>query len=269
MPRLASIARTLVLLLVLPAFAPVARAQDRSDRTTRADRQHALTLFHQGVAEYRVGHFLKSAALMRQAYAIHPEPVLQYNLARALESAGQLEGAAGAYQRYLDEDDNPPDRGAVEERIRTLRRQIAEHNADTLEQQARAASQPHPAAPPPQPTPLQRIGPLPWIVAGSGVVVVGVGIVFGVLAQSRHDAAVNDPVHQSAAQAASDSSRWALVANVAFVAGGIITAAGIGWGVVSFVLGGNGADSDASQAQSQPRAQLDVGPGSVSVRGVF
>jgi len=69
------------------------------------------------------------AELLRKAHDVYPEPILRYNLARALEGLGDGQGASEAYEQYLREAENVPDRGAIQSRIATLRRQIAEREA--------------------------------------------------------------------------------------------------------------------------------------------
>ena len=68
-----------------------------------AQEPEAAELFRESAEAYRAGEFARAVELLEQAYAIEPAPVLQYNLARALEGMGDLDGAiraAGAVGGY-------------------------------------------------------------------------------------------------------------------------------------------------------------------------
>ena len=113
--RLAPLIAAALLVSVVPAG-----AQEREART--AQHAQAVDLFQQSRAAYRDGHFKEAADLLQRAYAVEPAPILLYNLARAYEGLGDLPHAIDAYQRYLKESPDAKDRGATEERIRTLTR---------------------------------------------------------------------------------------------------------------------------------------------------
>jgi tetratricopeptide (TPR) repeat protein len=110
-------------LIALALASPVAHGAPRSPGT---DQKRALHLFQESEAKYRLGHFREAAEILKQAYEAYPEPILLYNLARALESDGDLEGATQAYSQYLDVEKKAIDRGAIERRIATIKGQIAE-----------------------------------------------------------------------------------------------------------------------------------------------
>src|SRR5690606_35346285 len=101
----------------------------RAGATEDADRKRALELFKESKQLYQEGRFRDAIERLEQAYALAPEPVLLYNLGRAFESSGELERAIDAYRRYLDEEPNAPDRGAISARIDTLERQLKERQA--------------------------------------------------------------------------------------------------------------------------------------------
>src|SRR5262245_35384060 len=77
----------------------------------------AIELFRKSEVEYKAGRFAEAAALLKEAYAIYPEPTLLYNLARALEGLGDLEGAVAAYDRYLGESREVADAAAIRRRL--------------------------------------------------------------------------------------------------------------------------------------------------------
>jgi len=78
------------------------------------DRERAVALFRESDAHYKRGEFERAAALLREAYALHPEPLLLYNLARALDGPGDFVGAIEQYERHLKLATGNPDRGANE-----------------------------------------------------------------------------------------------------------------------------------------------------------
>ncbi len=238
-----------VMLFSLPALA-TAQATADDDALARA-----VVLFEESETLYNQGEFGQAAALLRRAYALHADPTLLFNLGRALEGAGDLDGAIDAYGRYLETADEAPDRGAVEARLTTLRAQ-----RDALA--GARASETEPAAPGATEDATEGGGGsveiAPWLLVGGGGVVVGVGVALGVLSQDLASQAAAEPVQVEAVALHSDAQTFATVANVLYVAGGVIAGAGLVWGVVSLTSG----DGDA-------QARLEVGPGSVGVRGTF
>src|SRR5438046_3134535 len=87
-------------------------------------KKHAAELAAESQTHYKRGEFEISVALLRQAYALYPEPNLQYNLGRSLESMGDAKGAIEAYDNYLANGKNIEDRGAIERRVATLKQQV-------------------------------------------------------------------------------------------------------------------------------------------------
>ena len=80
----------------------------------------------------------------------YPDPTLFYNLALAHESAGQLDRAIVAYERYLDLAPEAADADAVAARIGRLRERAESEDAPSLRRRsskAWRASTPHPPRP--------------------------------------------------------------------------------------------------------------------------
>jgi tetratricopeptide (TPR) repeat protein len=232
---------TLSLLLILAVFlgvsARTACAQSEP-RVRTAEERRALELFKQSERSYRAGRFEEAAALLRQAFEIHPLPLLLYNLARALENTGDLEGAIQAYSLYLDRERKLPDRAAITEHVASLRRQVEERK--TLEHAAPTQQSP-PGPPPaaallavpaverPAAAPAVERSSAPPILLGVGTAALVSGVVLGLLAADQNDDAKREPI-QTRAQATADGARsLATAANVAFVAGGLCAATGLVW----------------------------------------
>jgi tetratricopeptide (TPR) repeat protein len=203
-------------------------------------KTRALALFEQSLLLYRAGDLQRAVKLLEQAYAIFPEPVLLYDLARAHEGLGELAQAADAYERYLAADRVVADRGAIERRLETLREQIRSREG--------RRSQPGTAV-------------VPWVIVGLGAVGVGAGIALDLAAQQRNIDAQNqsDAVKAQATQREAESLLAA--ANVSLIAGGAIMAAGATWGVVALAT----RKPEAGSALLEVR----IGPGSAAIAGRF
>lgn len=222
-----------------------------------AGRARAVQLFRESADAYREGRFDEAATLLREARALHPEPLLAYNLARALEGAGDIEGAVEAYHAYLTEAPDAADAPAVRARLTGLERHLAEIRtleAEREELRARAESR---TLPPP--VIARSADSVPWIVVGAGGGVVVVGAVLGGVAIARNGEAQRATTHAGATTAIADAGALATAANVMFVIGGTAALVGAIWGTIDVVSLGGG---DAS-------ASLRIGPGSIAVHGSF
>lgn len=143
-----------------------------------SDTDRAKDLFEQGSSAFHAGEFPRALELFREAYAIDPHPILMYNIARSEESLGNAHEAVRAFRKYLELAPEAEDRGAVEQRISTLEKQLAEKQAlerqrdkarrDAAAERERAKRRPE-----------KKVSPVPRIVAGAGVALVATG---GVLA---------------------------------------------------------------------------------------
>ncbi|MBI2894524.1 MAG: hypothetical protein HYY06_13310 [Deltaproteobacteria bacterium] len=267
--------RPLLVAFLVPWVPGPVRAQERPGEG--GDRARALALFERSETEYQEGNFSEAAALLRQAYDLHSEPILLYNLGRALEGLGEAAGAIDAYGRYLAADGNAPDRGAIEQRIATLRRQIEER--DALEREARAAERPRRRTATPSgansPRPVEAPeeveeaaprahtgagrgrGPLPWIVTGVGAAGLVAGGVFGALALERHSAAVDEQFQLDAIAKQDTAETFATVSTVSLIAGGVVTAAGLLWLLV--------ARPDGPEEPETGALRIDIGPRAVAL----
>lgn len=237
-------------LLPLLVFALPASAQEQADDPA----ERALSLFEESVGLYQEGRFEEAIVLLRRAYATHEEPVLLYNLGRALEGNGEYAEAVDAYERYLDTSGEIPDRGAIERKVVTLRANLADRARlgrmdEVTDEQSRPATQPTDSG--------GGGSPVPWIVAGGGALIVGVGAVLGVLADGAHDDALSAPSQEATREEQDRAEGLALGANLAFVVGGLVAAGGIVWGVLEL------GSSDEQQTR------VSVGPTGIAVEGVF
>lgn len=213
-------------LLTLPLVSASGTA--RADDVQTARDARALELFEKSEAAYEAGRFADAIALLRQSYDIKKEPVLLYNMGRAYEGLGDLGAAASSYESFLWAVPNTPDRGALERRIATLRRQLAEREALEKEAKRRDAQ-------------ARSASAVPWIVAGVGVAGIVTGTVFGVMSGQRNDDAKLEPTYVEAERLQSQAESYATVANIGFIAGGVVLAIGVVWGVLDLSASKRGA----------------------------
>jgi len=211
-------------------------------------RAHALALFADSDKAYKAGDFERAAALLEQAYALAPEPVLLFNLGRALEHTDKQK-AIDAYQRYLDSGPAIDDRAAIEERIAALQMALTP-----------PPPQPPPEVHAPPPPPADELQPplrrWPMITLGAGAATIVTAALFGKAARDRHDDAVAAP-GQVDAQAFQDSAHTdATMSNVLFVAG----TAALAVGATYLVL-----DLRRPTTHASTNVVVRVGPGSVAV----
>jgi tetratricopeptide (TPR) repeat protein len=256
LPRLVPLLLAM-LVLVLSTSRP-ARAEQPIDDS------RATKLYNESLERYREGRFKEAADLLRELYRARPEAVLLYNLGRACEGSGDFDCAIDAYSRYLSEDVDATDRGAIEQRVKTLQQELEEHRAlekhraPSREREASQGTKPAPSDTQPMPRERTAQSMVPWVVAGVGALALATGLIIGTLAERGHSEAVSDPVQQSAAAKQGKAEELATAANAVLIAGGVIAAAGVGWGVWNL------GRSRARTAQTAPAVELRM-----TLRGVL
>ncbi len=174
----------LLLTLAVAAVVPAtARAQDDTASKVEA-------LYAEGVALYRAQKYTAAVERFEEAYRLFPEPNLQFNIGKAKEAAGDIDGAMAAYEKCASSKDaTASTRTKATERMTMLRTakmksRVAPSESD-LAPTSGAAATPTVRA---TTNPREPEGPgvLPWIVGGVGVALVGVGAVFFGLGASDH-----------------------------------------------------------------------------------
>ncbi len=200
---------------------PDSEAVDAAEESEE-DKAAAVEKFRRAQELYRDGQFDEAIPLLLELRAVRREPVLLYNLARAYEGQGELQKARDAYRQYLREAPDAGDRGAIEKRLRTIDEQ--------LEQLKR---RPDPA-PPPEDDPLPIA--LSLTMVSVGVAALGVGMGLGLLSGSTADDAEIEPSQVEAKSLHDDATTQATAANVLFVVGGVLVAAGATWLIVELAV---------------------------------
>jgi tetratricopeptide (TPR) repeat protein len=207
-----------------------------------APKDRALQLFRDSDVHYQRGEFERAIELLRESYDVYPEPLVLYNLARALEGAGDFAAAVAEYERYLRTSQNLNDRGGIERRVATLKAYIDAAGSGRLEGLHTSpeigagnggGSVPTRA--------LERDrgvrGWIPWALAGAGVAVVAAGAVTASMSDSWHDEAVREPIQAEAVRLQDKAESLASTGTILLVGGGIVAAGGVVWGVIEWRRG--------------------------------
>ncbi|MEM6957424.1 MAG: tetratricopeptide repeat protein [Myxococcota bacterium] len=225
------------------------------------DRELALRLYEEAAEDYREGQFDRAATKLQTAYDLFPEPVLLYNLGRALEGTGDLEGAQEAYEQFLEEAPaDAEERPATQARLETVEGLLAAMERPEAEgEEPEAEPEPEPEAEPEEPPAPESEGRRSYagpIALGSAALgaVVG-GLVLQLRSASAHDEAGESGVSQVRVDELNGQAQGRAVgAAILFAVGGALAVGSTLW----FVLG-------------KPKGDVDValGLGGVSVRGAF
>ncbi len=232
--------------------------------TPSPDKARAAELFKKGAEAYNKGDFAKAIALLEEANAIDPQPVLVYNMARSHEGLGHTDEAITLYERYLSQEPTSPDRGAIEQRLTTLKRQKEERAAMEkqrwqLEQDRDKAEKERAAAAAADEPPRKRsIGP--YIVGGVGVAGVLTGAIFGAMALGKESSGKDEPVQTKAIDDRDTGKTFATVSNIGFVLGGALVAAGVVWWVI---------DTPRSKKRGAGTPNVALGAGWVGLEGAL
>lgn len=247
-----------------PAHAPTKPA---TKEAPNPNKTRAAELFKKSADAYLHGDFAQAVALLDEAYALDPQPVLVYNKARAHEGLGHIDEAILSYEKYLADEPSSPDRGAIEQRLVTLRHQRDERAAlakdraavqterAAVEKERATVTEPPPEAP-------RRRSVLPYVVMGAGGLGLIGGAVFGLMAKSREDDATSEPVQRTSIELRDTGETFATVSNISFIAGGALVAAGAVWWVL---------DMRASKRHgtSAMPVQVGLGPSFITVGGAL
>lgn len=237
------------------AFSSPADAAPKAKPVPKKDQ--AEERFQLAQEHYRNGRFAESVEILLELRKSFPDPILLYNLARSYEGLGENEKAIEAYEQYLNEAPDSEDKGAVEQRVTTLRQQIEEKQRLEADRERLRKQKPRTIVREKQVAP-RGPGIWPWLVVGAGVVSTGVGATFGVLAKQSEGDAKDEPAQKSAKADLDRAEKQATIANVALIGGGVLLAAGVTWIVLS------------PRSSKSPSASvgLGVGPGSVFLRAL-
>ncbi|HZO16465.1 MAG TPA: hypothetical protein VFB62_24490 [Polyangiaceae bacterium] len=239
-----------------PSWAQAVEAACGED-TSQSEARRAHDCHSKGLELFESGDFRQSKAFFEKARALHPRPIMQYNIGSCCEAIANespdtapltrtekneklahIRCAIDAFEQYLSEEPSSPKRAALLRRIDSFR----------AREQAlvRPPPAPKPSKKPPPKGPPPSLSPAPWIIAGGGALGLVAGIVLAALAVNRSDDAQAAEVQIERAELHDEATTLALGANIAFVGGGVLMGAGIAWGIVDVVF------------TNQARAQVSI-----------
>ncbi|MEZ4221936.1 MAG: tetratricopeptide repeat protein [Polyangiaceae bacterium] len=274
-------------------LAVLALAMLGAPRVTYAqDSERFGELVSEATRAFGDGDFERAEQLASQAYELKADPRLLYNIARAREARGNHAGAIDAYQRYLAADPTTSDASVVKGRIKALTAQMAQRIRLEAEQHAGAGRRSEarhafaeylelvPNAPDrakieakihelegPAPEPKRDTPPTsgaqspslaPWFVAGGGVLMLGAGGVLAAVSRQKYDDADAARTGEDLSKLQDEGDQYTIYANMAFVVGGIATAAGLSWWLLT-----------PRPSNTSGALRLQLGLGTVSASGSF
>jgi hypothetical protein len=262
-----------ILLLAVGAAMP-AHAEDEAapggPAVERAEQRAA-----QAFQAYERKDYPAAVGLYLEAYEASPSADMLYNIARIYDTKlGDRPLAMTFYRRYI------ADPGAIADRIKLANARLvelreAEFAVDTAADQSAAGqgqARPYrgnPVAPPEQP----GWSTLRWAgvgVGAAGAIGLGVGAVFGIKAMSGASTASdlcegNACTTQRGVDAANEASSDARIANVGFIAGGLLLATG----TVMFIVGGDEEPEQKRLGSVDVLPTIDPSQLGVAVSGRF
>ena len=230
----------LALVVASAALTSAARAESRGKQTAEAH-------YEKGMKAYTLGHFPEAIEEFEKAYDLRAEPIFLYNIAQSHRQDNNLQRAIFFYRRYLEAEPDAKNRPEIEKRIKDMETQLGEqkeHGGTATGSVPAAAPVSAPVAPPPaspavlvpapqpeQPAPLAKNPGRGLRIAGIttaavGVAGVGLGVAFGLHANTLHDEAYS-PRWNAAKLDSSKTYRtleWVSfgVGGAAIVAGGLL-----------------------------------------------
>lgn len=209
----------------------------------------------QGAKAYQAEDYDTALTNFLKSYELDPDPSMAYNLARAYEAKKDYVNAEKYYRIFVESPDvNVDARQDAIKRIKLMRELIEvsksepepESGVSRGTEPARQA--PDPGATPPSsnsstpgtdrvaPAQQQKSGPsaLTWVFLGTGVAAAGTGLAFGLLAgQSQGELAdtcrgpSSTLCPESSREIADTMQQRARIADISYLAGGVLVGAGI------------------------------------------
>jgi tetratricopeptide (TPR) repeat protein len=220
--------------------------------------------FQEGRKAYDLQEWDKAIEKFKEAYRIRSDGASLFNIAQSYRLKGDCVEAIGFYKTFKRNFPNAPNLAAVEDLIKELEPCEKER---TTQKTTPTPEQPPPAQPPvvqPKPEPRtedrgkgKRMTGL--VVAGSGALLVGTGVAFGVMAKGKSDdvSSGGDPQSPTEFDKSLEDSgkRFDLMAKISWGVGG----AAIVGGVVLYLLGNGERDVQVGVTPTQGGAVFAYG----------
>jgi tetratricopeptide (TPR) repeat protein len=203
-------------LIVVALFALIATsaALTSAARAEPRGKQAAEAHYEKGMKAYTLGHFPEAIEEFEKAYDLRTEPIFLYNIAQSHRQDNNPQRAIFFYRRYLEAEPGAKNRLEIEKRIKDMETQLNEERERSAAPMATSSvppftpppvsapntpqSAPPVVAPAPQAeqsAPLLNANPgrglrIAGITTASvGVVGIGLGVAFGLHANTLHDEA--------------------------------------------------------------------------------
>jgi len=145
------------------------------------DLDRARKHFEAGSQAFQRGDYPAAELEFRGAYAITKDPLLFYNIGQAQQRRGHLEAAIKSYRAYLAGVPDAEDRAEVEGIIRNLEKEPTEPKTGPTPGTVTGPGGKPPGTPPPPRSDDGRTRRMSaWIVGGTSVVALALGVVFSV-----------------------------------------------------------------------------------------
>lgn len=260
MRTFAPLLQAVVSLALISQLPLTSRAQEEDSEELSASDQEARDHFRAGRAYHAKGQFAEAAREFGEAYRLSNRTELLFNVFLAYRDAGLLPEAIHSLERYLDAEPNAENRTQLEARLENMKKLLAQPPAA-----ARHTNAPQNAPPPKESGP----SPVPWIVGGTGIALLGASIATGVLASKKHskleDNCSDDGTCPPSLKKDSDAGkRLAIATDVLWVTGAI----GVGVGVTLLILQ---LKKKKPETRETPQTAFSCGPSGCSavVQGTF
>lgn len=241
---LAPFAATLVL---LPW---TANAQEEEPRVLEA-----RALFQAGQVAYDDGRFEDAQEHFQRSYELSGRAELLYNIGLAADRARNDKEALEAYEAFIERLPDSPHARRARNRIRALRQLVEAEGGEESEASSSAAA---PEREDSSVLPLE--GSAPFLVLGGGAAaLIAGGVLVGLAVADVETVEYAAPGTRwsEVADAYDRSEPLSIVGFLLLGAGTAMSAAGLAWALLE------------PDGEGAPRAELQIGPGSLSVRGTF
>ncbi|MCH9685164.1 MAG: tetratricopeptide repeat protein [Deltaproteobacteria bacterium] len=154
----------------------------------------AMAAYQRGRQNYNLAQYEAALSDFQEAASLYASPDFQYNIGLCYEQLGKYDDAIRAFVTYLKTKPDAEDRPNVENRIRELQRDLERQERNGTGGTVVTPPPPLEDSPPPEDEEAPTSPGRGLIIAGAalagvgGVVALGGGIAFGVLARNRGDA---------------------------------------------------------------------------------
>lgn len=237
-----------------------------STASAQGSDEEARALYSAGEIAYNEGRFQSALDYFQRAYELSSRPALLFNIGSAAERVRQDDVALAAFERYLAEMPEAPNRPAVEARIQILRTAIAEREAREATQQTTEAETQEQATESGESSDSGG-SVAPWILVGAGGAVVALGAVFVGLGYKDAGSVEDAPAGSDWSSVSGAYDRAPRRQGIGFALVGVGVAAAV-TGIVLAVTGGSD-DEESADSDSGVTAWVDRGTAGVVGWGTF